>query len=202
MSEVLIDHIQSRPVPSIMQVTGRVTGSSSLITRSDLEEIQADISKVVVPSWFTKITPEFGEIFNGKLKADEWRSLFTVYLPLTLTRLWASSRRHRLHLKSLLILSIIVNIACSTTLSSALRRCFDDAIQLYLQIIRMENGCSLVTNHHLSLHLSNIMERFGPCRSYWAFPYERLIGKLQRTLFSPSIGKNSSLLNPVSDPLL
>ncbi|CAG8715931.1 13242_t:CDS:2, partial [Acaulospora colombiana] len=191
-SEALVDRKEPRPVPTIMQVASSTVGTPPVISRLDLEEIQQDIPNIVTPSWFTKISSQVGEISNGKLKADEWRSLFTVYLPLSMTRLWASSKHHRLHLKSLLILSIIVNITCSTTISGALIKCFNDAIRLYLRIISVEDGCSLVIKHHLSLHLTTFMEAFGPCRTYWAFPYERLIGKLQRTLYSPSIGMSGA----------
>jgi hypothetical protein len=172
-----------------MHVRNHVKELPPLITSQDLHELRQDITKVILPSGFTKISPEFGDISCGKLKADEWRSLLTVYLPLTVTKLWASSNHHRLHLKGLLALSIIVNIICSTTITEALIKCYNNAIRIYLKIIRAMNGCDLVTNHHMSLHLSLFMEQFGPCRTFWSFPYERLIGKLQRTLCTPSIGK-------------
>jgi hypothetical protein len=172
-----------------MKLRERAKPSSSVITREVLDEIQTDIEKVITPSWFTKLQPNFGHPSNGKLKAAEWLSLFTVYLPITLIRLWAESKKNLLDLKGLLLLSIIVNISCSSTISEPLIDCYDKAIRLYLQFIIALNVDKLVINHHLSLHLSHYMRIFGPGSSFWAFPFERLIGKVQQTLYNPSIGK-------------
>jgi hypothetical protein len=36
------------------------------------------------------------------------------------------------------------------------------------------------TNGHMALHVWDYLRLFGPVRSWWCFPYERLIGQLQR----------------------
>jgi hypothetical protein len=192
-SAKLLSIDQPQVVPKIKHLREWSKRRDTVLNRLELEEVQTDIAKIMVPSWFTKIQPSFGDLSNGKLKADEWRSLFTVYLPMTLMRLWADSKDHRLHLKTLLLLSIIVNITCSTTISNELVECYDNAIRLYLQLLTACNEDSLVPNHHFALHLSKFMKLFGPCRGQWAFPFERLIGKLQRIPISPSIGRNKHL---------
>jgi hypothetical protein len=87
MSEALVNRIQPRPVSSIMHVRNHVKELPSLISPQDLHKVRQDITKVILPSEFAKISSEFGDISCGKLKADEWRSLLAVYLPLTVTKL-------------------------------------------------------------------------------------------------------------------
>jgi hypothetical protein len=172
--------------------------SASYISRSDLDNIQANIANISVPSWVTKLNNTFGEKSNGKLKAAEWRSLFGIYLPMILVQLWtgskerwADSKQRGLHLKAVLDLSIIVNVTCSTTSSSNGTALYTHTIRHYLELISaLFPTQSLVITHHLALHLPQFMNLHGPCRTHWAFPFERLIGKLQRTLHNGRIGES------------
>jgi hypothetical protein len=171
---------------------------SSFITKNDLSEIQVDIGRIIVPSWITKLSRGFGEKSNGKVKAAEWRSLFSIYLPMTLSRLWINSTSHTLHLKALLSLSIIVNIVVSRRISRATVELYNQAIRFYLLLISTLENNNLVVSHHLALHLSTYMQLHGPCRSHWAFPFERMIGKLQRTTRNSKIGESSESQPPKS----
>jgi hypothetical protein len=38
----------------------------------------------------------------------------------------------------------------------------------------------LYPNHHLSLHLAECIRNFGPVHGWWAFPFERYNGIIQR----------------------
>ncbi len=35
-------------------------------------------------------------------------------------------------------------------------------------------------NHHMALHLPEYLTWFGPVHGWWTFPFERLIGLIQR----------------------
>ena len=53
---------------------------------------------------------------------------------------------------------------------------YEDAIYKYLSSLRtLFPDLTLVPNHHLALHLGEVLENFGPSHAYWAFPFERLI---------------------------
>jgi hypothetical protein len=39
---------------------------------------------------------------------------------------------------------------------------------------------ALRPNHHAALHLGPLLLRFGPTRGWWMFPFERVIGLLQK----------------------
>ncbi|PVF92080.1 hypothetical protein CPB86DRAFT_674876, partial [Serendipita vermifera] len=157
--------------------------------------IQSDLRTIVVPSWVEKPRAQFGDKSNGKVKAAEWGVLFTIYIPLTMLRLWgiemkrSSTTDYILHLKALLSLTIIVNISTSFSSSAAIIQLYDTSIHLYLRLISVLNrDRPLVVNHHLALHLSEFMRLHGPSRTHWAFPFERLIGKLQRIPHNSHIG--------------
>jgi hypothetical protein len=190
-SEVFHNQPGNITVPTISRVPKVQKPAISFITRAELAEVQRDIQRIVTPSWFTKVQPTFGELSNGKMKAAEWRSLFSAYLPMTFLRLWGQTEERRLHLKGLLLLSAIVNTACSTHISPATIQFMDRTTRLYLEVISTlgEGNMALVINHHLSLHLSSFMQLHGPSRTHWAFPFERLIGKLQRLQRNSNIGE-------------
>jgi hypothetical protein len=180
---------------SIPGVSRPNTRFQSFITRRELNQIQSDIEVIISPSWIEKLRPTFGEKSNGRVKAAEWRSLFTVYLPMTLLRLWgiemsrSFATDHILHLKALLSLTLVVYITTSTSISKATMTLYDNCIEFYLRLISALNeDVSPVINHHLSLHLSDFMRLHGPCRSHWAFPFERLIGTIQKIPHNSHIG--------------
>ena len=43
--------------------------------------------------------------------------------------------------------------------------------------------------HHNALHLSKFLLRFGPVHGWWMFPFERLIGILQKINTNSKMGK-------------
>ncbi|KAJ3888755.1 hypothetical protein F5879DRAFT_764361, partial [Lentinula edodes] len=53
-----------------------------------LAHIQHVIRETVTPSWLNSVPKNYGETKAGSIKADEWRTLSTVYLPIALTTLW------------------------------------------------------------------------------------------------------------------
>ena len=60
-------------------------------TPETLAHIQAVIRGTFTPSWVDSVPKNFGETKAGSLKADEWRTLSTIYLPLALITLWGDN---------------------------------------------------------------------------------------------------------------
>ena len=46
-----------------------------------------------------------------------------------------------------------------------------------------------VPNHHMALHLWDYILLYGPVHSWWAFPFERMIGTLQHISTNYKEGK-------------
>ncbi|KAF7335223.1 hypothetical protein MSAN_02355600 [Mycena sanguinolenta] len=84
-----------------------------LFTQAEKEALWSDLATMVKPSWMTSVPSQVGgESSDGKLKSDQWRTLGTKYLPITLIRLWHASenpqRRELLNLTMDLVSAIIL----------------------------------------------------------------------------------------------
>ncbi|KAJ7870273.1 hypothetical protein B0H14DRAFT_3440108 [Mycena olivaceomarginata] len=51
--------------------------------------IQRVIAQTATPSWINSVPRNYGESNAGSIKADEWRTLATLYLPIALVLMWA-----------------------------------------------------------------------------------------------------------------
>ena len=146
-----------------------------------IREVIRDISK---PSWLGHVPNNFGDTSAGTIKADEWRLLITVYIPLALISVWGTSAPGSptcLALESTMQLVSAVYLAC--TRITSIRRAHDyrSCIASYVGDLKT---CfpkfNLRPNHHVAFHIYNYLILFGPVHSWWTFPFERLIGILQR----------------------
>lgn len=59
-----------------------------VLGKSLMDEVRKDITASVFPLGVSKAPLNWGTPSRGKLKADEWRVLNTIHLPITLIRLW------------------------------------------------------------------------------------------------------------------
>jgi hypothetical protein len=53
-----------------------------------LRVINSLLPQIHYPTWIKQAIPVLGKASNGKLKADEWRNLFQMQLPLILVKVW------------------------------------------------------------------------------------------------------------------
>jgi hypothetical protein len=172
------------------------TRCGQVFTAEEMESICSDIRALLTPSWMTSVPSNLGDAAHGKLKADQWRALGTTYLPLSLIRLWGlannnspRSRRCQDILNVTMSLLSAVTIASSHSMSHALANSYLQHMQAYLAGLKTlfpEYGFH--PNHHLALHLHQYLLLFGPVHAWWTFPFERMIGMLQRMQTSGKIG--------------
>lgn len=178
-----------------------VTALGHVFDSVDMEQIRSDISQLLTPTWMTSIPSNLGTAAHGKLKADQWRALGTVYLPLSLIALWGTtaeddrSRRCCEILNATLSLLSAVIIASSRTSSAENANSYLRYMTDYLESIkRLFPAYKLRPNHHMAMHLHEILLLFGPVHAWWTFPFERLIGMLQRMPHNGKMGKPQLLL--------
>ncbi|KAF8801630.1 hypothetical protein BYT27DRAFT_7173847 [Phlegmacium glaucopus] len=178
--------------------------SGAILTAQEMAEIRSDIENMITPSWLTSVPTNLGEPSHGKLKADQWRTLGTTYLPISLIRLWDqledSSDKHSQQCKKLLevTLSLIsaVVIASSRTTSKEKADLYLHYMQNYLQgLHELFPQYRFLPNQHMALHLAEYLRFYGPVHSWWTFPFERLIGMLQRI---PNNFQNGKLEETIS----
>ncbi|KAJ7432499.1 hypothetical protein B0H11DRAFT_1632072, partial [Mycena galericulata] len=155
-----------------------------LITAEEKEALWADLANIVKPSWMTSVPPQVGgESSDGKLKSDQWRTLGTVYMPITLIRLWSTSedpqRRELLDLTMDLVSAVILASSHVTSRANS-EQCLAFLLSYRTKLKNLFPQYRCHPNHHMALHIPEFLLLFGPVHGWWTFPFERMIGKLQR----------------------
>jgi hypothetical protein len=143
------------------------------------------------PSWINSVPKNFGEASHGVLKADEWRTLSTIYLPLALVTLWGEGTEHkssadasnfRRILDHTMALVSAIRLACLRIMTRARAESYRQLMAMYVrELVDIYPHATHRPNHHVSFHIYDFLLLFGPVHSWWCFPFERLIGILQRT---------------------
>ncbi|KAF8187438.1 hypothetical protein BJ912DRAFT_926685 [Pholiota molesta] len=91
-----------------------------------MERIREVIRDMDTPSWLESVPFNFGMASAGSLKADEWRTVTTVHLPVALVSLWGEGTSHlsaavgstlRVDLDHTMNLVYAVSLACMRTMS-------------------------------------------------------------------------------------
>lgn len=155
-----------------------------------MNRIRDVIRDTDTPSWLSSVPYNFGHAAAGSLKADEWRTMAIVYLPIALVSMWgegtthatpaiASSFREGLdHTMDLVSAMSLVGMRTMTERRmSAYRRYITSWVR---RLPELHPGIKGRVNNHMAIHIYDFLQLFGPVRSWWCFPFERLVGQLQR----------------------
>lgn len=156
------------------------------------------IASTTVASWVESVPHNFGDAAAGVLKADEWRTMSTIYLPLALISLWGRGLNrlltheandllwvldHTMHLVS------AITLALKRSASQSRSGHYLDSMVAYLSDLQdIHPDASFRPYHHLSMHLPHFFDLFGPARCFWTYPFERLIYQIQRLLSNHKLG--------------
>lgn len=133
-----------------------------------LKYINNLLQDIHIPTWIKRAIPFLGKASFGKLKADEWRTLFTIQLPLILIPLWyGADEVNSSLLKNFLHLVSLVNLGLKRTTNSDIICRYRDHLQKYLEgCLQLFPHSDLVPNHHMAWHVADNLENFGPVRSW------------------------------------
>jgi hypothetical protein len=158
--------------------------------------IRSVIQEMTNPSWIASLPSSLGAAAHGKLKADQWRTLGTLHLPAALIKLWGITNdreprsercRDILNITMSLISAVIIASSHSTSFTQA--DTYLEYMTTYLTgLKRLFPEYKFVANQHMAMHLHEYLRLFGPVRAWWTFPFERLIGMLQRIPTSGKVG--------------
>lgn len=169
-----------------------------MLHTEDLRQIQEDIANTSRPTWQASPPANFGSPAHGKLKADQWRTCIEFDLPVSLMNMWSTEvadvpeeirlRRQRV-LESTMLLSMAIRWATSHQTSARHVEAAQRYLGLYLKSLRdLCPNMDLHPVHHNALHLPEFLLRYGPIHGWWMFPFERLIGILQKVNNNYKIG--------------
>ncbi|KAK0477175.1 hypothetical protein EDD18DRAFT_1087934, partial [Armillaria luteobubalina] len=107
----------------------------AVIDIAALHHIQSVIKDTVTPSWIGTVPFNYGEASAGSIKADEWRILSTVFLPIALITLWGdkdgedpgeTSQTLKI-LDHTMALFQAVNVVCRYTMNVSLQKPIDSS---------------------------------------------------------------------------
>jgi len=88
-----------------------------------------------------------------------------------------------------MLLVSAVMLACKRTASERRSRDFLQCITDYLTKLQiLHPDASYRPYHHLAMHLPHFFRLFGPARCFWTYPFERIIGQIQRILSNHQMG--------------
>jgi len=148
-----------------------------------LGEIWKDQERLHLPSFVAPAPARFGSE-KRTLSADQWRSVCTIHLVITLTRLWGfDSGRKGEMLANFMHLVTAVHLANSRTTSRAVAEDYNYSFHMknYLEgYCRLYKEAKVQPSHHLSLHLETLLMMFGPVHSWRTWPFERYNYTLQK----------------------
>ena len=83
-----------------------------------------------------------------------------------------------------------VTVATSRTTSPTHAAAYFQHMLAYLEGLKeLFPDYKFTANHHFALHLYDFIKFFGPVHSWWTFPFERVIGMLQRISTNYKLGK-------------
>jgi hypothetical protein len=157
--------------------------ATCIFDTATLSKIHACISNTVIPSWVQRPPSNLGEKSHGKLTANQWLMLFTIFLPLILPEIWASSTEQYYQdlLANFCDLMICTNIITSYSASTV-------KANMYLEsYIRYRQSSAVLypkvnsrPNHHYAMHNADLMKYWGPLTKLSEFTYEQHNGSLQK----------------------
>lgn len=161
------------------------TPSFKIATPEVMQCIKTVLVETATPSWIGSVPSNFGDAAAGTIKADEWRTLATIYLPLALISLWGYDNQTTSRLRDILDhtmdLFCAARLVCLRTMTKSRSTAYRTLMARYISMLhKIYPETSYKSTHHLALHLYDFLQLFGPVHSWWTFPFERLIGILLR----------------------
>lgn len=185
-----------------MEETARVRAKPlrDAMIKQHRKKLRDDIANTYRPPSHRGPPVNLGDPSHGKLKADQLRSSIEFDLPVTASEIWAKgtqpkntdpdvAERNDKKFRATMYLSMAIRIATSFKSSSEHVEKYTTYMTAYLELLLdLYPGTSFTPNQHRALHIGHGLARFGPAPGWWMFPFERLIGILQRTNHNFKIG--------------
>ncbi|KAI0310152.1 hypothetical protein OF83DRAFT_1071007 [Amylostereum chailletii] len=162
----------------------KTTGKDAILDGPLLKDLWNTTAQAILPSWMTRGPPRIGAPGQGRVGADEWRTVGLILLPVVLIRTWGTLPSDTIEYKLLanfMALVIAIEHASRNTMSENIRLVVQEHYHFYCKtLVELYGEGVLTPNHHFTFHLVEFLKLFGPIRGWWAFPFERYNGIIQR----------------------
>ena len=149
---------------------------NNIISKTQLISIQHHMDKIRPPSDIGRLPRKvaLGEKGFSSFKADEWKTFILVYATTCLWNFLDFNDR-----------TILVNLVTACRLlvtqilkKSDLEKAQECLLTLAKTIESKYEAHSITPNLHLSLHIKQCCEDYGPLYAFWCYSYERMNGLL------------------------
>ncbi|KAF8200533.1 hypothetical protein K438DRAFT_1758746 [Mycena galopus ATCC 62051] len=152
-------------------------------TKECLENIRRCIQEVSLPTHVSRPPGNLGEPKHGKLKAEQYLTLFSVIFPLVIPemKLDDDPARHEAMLQRFCRVVGCTNIVASFKTSNSTADLFMDYYSKYFSSIQtLFPDVDVLPTHHNSMHIPAILKNWGPLASQNEFMGECVNGILQK----------------------
>jgi hypothetical protein len=157
--------------------------SKPIFNTQEMALLHHGLSDVVIPSWIERPPTNLGDKTHGKLKAEMWLILFTVFLPLIMPEIFLSSGSDFYAQ----LLDNFVNLVACTNIVCAHRTCSEwaDLYMTHYICYRQSSKILFPTlstrpNHHFAMHIGDMLKFWGPLIKLSEFGGERHNGRMQK----------------------
>ena len=171
------------------------------VTKQELKVLQKDIDSIIRPQYRQAPPRDLGNPGHGKLKADQWKTCIEFDIPVSVAQLWSretsspgqdrdvTARRDKVF-QSIMHLAVAVRWGTSYRISEHHSQLFEENMVAYLRLqLELYPNIQFHPNHHAAFHIGPLLMQFGPVHSWWMFPFERVIGILQKFNTNSKMGK-------------
>ncbi|KAF7349882.1 hypothetical protein MVEN_01288800 [Mycena venus] len=136
--------------------------------------IQKVIVETVTPAWINSVPKNYGHNNAGTIKADEWRVLATIYIPIALVLMWGDdlSGQHAAHFFTLLMHSMAMfqatTLACRYSTSESRASAYRNFIKHWIDQLHSLHPHAKFhdrkkrPNIHAAFHIFDFLRLFGP----------------------------------------
>jgi len=156
--------------------------SACIFGNSLLSQIHHGLANIIIPSWVDHPPTNFSSKTHGKLKADHWLTLFTIFFPLILPEIWSTtpSQKNLSLLKNFHNLVACTHVIISHMTSASAAQQFSDHFFQYCHSSQsLFPHIKSHPNHHYAMHIPDLLCFWGPLIKLSEYPYERHNGLLQ-----------------------
>lgn len=163
-----------------------------MLGKDVMEAVWNDMTRTQTPSWINAAPRNWGTTERGKLSADQWRTICTIHLPITLIRLWGNNTGRKRHLlENFMHLVSAVRIANMRVTTRNQVLSYNKHIFAYAEGLKvLYPDAKLRPSLHGALHIGDILELFGPVQSHSAPFFERYINFFHRINTNQKLGKS------------
>jgi hypothetical protein len=162
--------------------------------------VQTVIKATTTPSWVNCVPHNYGQASAGTIKADQWCTLATIYLPIAFVTLWgyenglrpANGSRFLRILDHTMALFQAVTVVCRNTMNRERALKYLSFMKTWVgdlhEVHPHTKDHPPRPNIHAAFHVSDFVLLYGPIMSWWCFLFERLIGTLQEVKTNHRVG--------------